>query len=606
MRRTDRLLGLAGALLISTYFLALVWPSLHAYFVPDDMMNLYRSWAYSVPELVKANLLFFWASPFYRPLVSIWYRLVFYFAGFNPFPFHASYLVIFLVNLLLTYSLYRRLSGSRETAALATMLGSYCSRINVLYFDTSCAYDALCYTFYFSAFLLYVRVRQQHRLPNAWEMAACSLLYICALTSKEMAVTLPVSLLIYELLYHPVRAGEIGRWAIQAGRGVLVIGSITLVFVIGRLTGANSLTAIPTYRPTLTWSRLLETSGHFVGEMIGISRDWNEVALLALCGVLLLIAWLARSRVLWFALLFVIVSPLPIAFVPARPANQYYIPWFGWVLFGGTLLGQAIVYLTRKLPVEPLRLARLRGAAAVLVAMVILYPFYRRQGWANVVTVTLEGPMVRTAAEQIQDLYPKFPQGSRLLFLDDPLKADREDMIEIVRLVYRDTSLVVDRVKKMPARPDETQLASYDHVFDYRGGVFFELKRPWQPVPVAMIVRSPDRPEVYHLSWAPVTSDSPATVGEVLISQATGLGVTEPPVPEGLPFPRDPLLPVANDVVVYVSGKPARVTAKIGWPEKVNTYRVDFRIPEGTRRGLSTVQIFAGRLTGPVVRIPVR
>lgn len=570
-------------------------------------MNLYRSWESPVLELVKANLLFFWASPFYRPFVSVWYRVVFYFAGFNPYPFHATELMILLVNIFLTYSVYRRLSGSREIAAAATLLGSYYTRINWLYFDTSFAYDVWCYTFYFSAFLLYVRIRQQRRLLKAWELIACSILYVCALNSKEMAVTLPVFLLIYELLYHPVRAGQVRRWPLREGRGVLVIGLITLVFVIGRLTGPNSLAALAGYRPEFTWARFLETSATFLGDLSGMGLYWNGSKVLALWGILFSIAWATRSRVLWFAWLFLMVSPLPVAFVPARSANQYYIPWFGWVLYAGTLLVQSIVYLTRRLPVDPIRLARLRGSAVVLGLALVLYPIYLRQGWANAADARFEAPMIRSTAEQIRDLYPHFPHGSRLLFLDDPLKPDRYDVLEIIRLMNRDTSLVVDRVKTMPARPDDKQLASYDHVFDYDAGVFLELKRPWQPVPVAMIVRSLDGPGVYHQGFVPVTPDSPATVGEVLIGQAVGLGATEPPVLQGKPFPPNPmLLPVTGDVAVYVNGKPAEVTVKIGWPEKVNTYRVDFRIPKGTPRGSATLRINAAGLTGPVVRIPVR
>ena len=121
--------------------------------------NLYRAWSFPAALLLKANVLFFWASPFYRPLPSLWYRVVFHFAGFHALPFHLVYLLGFLPNLLLTYSLVRRLSGSREVASVATLLGSYHPSMAALYFDTAYIYDALCYAFFFSTILLYVRVR---------------------------------------------------------------------------------------------------------------------------------------------------------------------------------------------------------------------------------------------------------------------------------------------------------------------------------------------------------------------------------------------------------------------------------------------------------------
>src|ERR1700694_4277085 len=91
MRRTDRILFAAAALLIPAYFFLLVRPSLGAFFTRDDLMNLYRSWSFPAGLLVKANVLFFWASPFYRPLPSLWYRVVFHFAGFHALPFHSVY-----------------------------------------------------------------------------------------------------------------------------------------------------------------------------------------------------------------------------------------------------------------------------------------------------------------------------------------------------------------------------------------------------------------------------------------------------------------------------------------------------------------------------------
>src|ERR1019366_3667708 len=55
MRRVDRCLFAAGAFLLAVYFFRLTRASLHVYFTPDDLMNLYRSWIYSAGLLIKAN-----------------------------------------------------------------------------------------------------------------------------------------------------------------------------------------------------------------------------------------------------------------------------------------------------------------------------------------------------------------------------------------------------------------------------------------------------------------------------------------------------------------------------------------------------------------------
>jgi hypothetical protein len=484
VRHTDRLISILAVLVILFYFFGLVSPALRGYFVPDDLMNLYRSWANPATMLVKANFLFFWASPFYRPFPSVWYRVVFHLAGFEPFVFHASYLVILLTNVLLTYAVLRGISTPKEVALVTTLLGSYYTRLNYVFFDTSYIYDALCYTFYFGAFLVYVRVRQRQQWPDAGDLAVFSLLYVCALNSKETAVTMPLVLLSYELVFHPPRfrrVGEIARWLLREGRAAMAAGAITLVFVIGRLTGANSLAANPAYRPQLTWGRFMETSRHFLSELIPMNIAWNDARVVALFGVLALIAWAARSKALRFAWLFLIVSPLPIAFIPPRGLAQYYIPWFGWVLFTGTVLVSSIAWLTRKLPADPIRIEQLRGPLLLLSLALALYPYYHRKGSFNVASVNLEGPMIRDMAQQMRALYPLLQPGSRLLFLDDPFTPDRYDLTFLVRLLYRDDSLLVDRVKNMGNGQAAPELAAYDHVIDYREGKFFERKRPWPP-----------------------------------------------------------------------------------------------------------------------------
>ena len=49
MRRADRLLFLAAALLIAVYFFCLVRPGFQVYFSPDDTMNLYNTSASPMP-----------------------------------------------------------------------------------------------------------------------------------------------------------------------------------------------------------------------------------------------------------------------------------------------------------------------------------------------------------------------------------------------------------------------------------------------------------------------------------------------------------------------------------------------------------------------------
>lgn len=113
-------------------------------------------------------------------------------------------------------------------------------------------------------------------------------------------------------------------------------------------------------------------------------------------------------------------------------------------------------------------------------------------------------------------------------------------------------------------------------------------------------------PAVFHSDFSPVTAASPAKAGEVLVVKATDPGPAAPGVDPGQPFPTQPLLPVNSPVDVTVNGNPAEVINAIGWPGVVDTYRVDFRAPDGVTPGTAQAQITAAWIVGPEAQIPTR
>ena len=179
-------------------------------------------------------------------------------------------------------------------------------------------------------------------------------------------------------------------------------------------------------------------------------------------------------------------------------------------------------------------------------------------------------------------------------------------MTFLTRLSYRDDSLQVDRAKAMKHPPDAKEIASYDYVFDYRLGRFFTSPQPRPQGVEPAITFEFGQPDVFHSDFQRVTRQSPARPGEVVISMVKDLGDTRPSVPPGQPFPEDPLLNVAAPVSVIVGGQPVEVVRKIGWPEKVNRYRLDFRIPKDARPGEVGVEITASNVAGPAVMILVQ
>lgn len=117
----------------------------------------------------------------------------------------------------------------------------------------------------------------------------------------------------------------------------------------------------------------------------------------------------------------------------------------------------------------------------------------------------------------------------------------------------------------------------------------------------------PETPAIFHgADFTLVSPARPASPGELLIIQATGLGATVPGVDPGRPFPAEPLQEVSAPLEVQVNGKPAAVINKIGWPGRTDVYRVDFRLPSDITPGLAAIQLIAAWIPGPETRIPIR
>ena len=155
--KTSLLLSVLGGLFIACFFLFFTWRVLLLYYSGDDMMNLYIYWSKPVSALVKGNLLFW--TPFYRPFGGIIYRTFFAIFGFNPRPVYLLYYVAMLVNLWLAYLVLTKVSGSREVAAIATLLYCFHGKFDYLYYNAGSMYDVFCFLFSFLALLIYFGAR---------------------------------------------------------------------------------------------------------------------------------------------------------------------------------------------------------------------------------------------------------------------------------------------------------------------------------------------------------------------------------------------------------------------------------------------------------------
>ena len=126
------------------------------------------------------------------------------------------------------------------------------------------------------------------------------------------------------------------------------------------------------------------------------------------------------------------------------------------------------------------------------------------------------------------------------------------------------------------------------------------------PLSLPQILANGGGPAIFHSDFTPVTAEKPARAGEVLIAQASGLGPTLPGVDPGNAFPADLLQPVNSPVQVLVNGQPSDIIGAVGWPGRVDVYRVDFRLPSSVSSKTATVQLTAAWIPGAAVQVAVQ
>jgi hypothetical protein len=127
------------------------------------------------------------------------------------------------------------------------------------------------------------------------------------------------------------------------------------------------------------------------------------------------------------------------------------------------------------------------------------------------------------------------------------------------------------------------------------------------PMTTPEIVLTTTGPAIVHSGdFSLVTAAKPAHAGEVLTLFASGLGPTRPGVDPGQVFTADPAQVASSPIDVLVNGESADVLYAGGYPNTVDNYQVNFRMPADTAPGMAAVQLSAAWIAGTEVKIPVQ
>jgi hypothetical protein len=353
-------------LLLVTYFLHFALAARHGGFREDEMLNIWAYWYVGRVQSLFA-LAKFW-TPYYRPGGALYYLPLYHFFGLNPFPYRVVQISILALSIPIAYYLARLLASSRSVAFLAVLAFCYHPYVASVVFVGAFIYDVLCGLFYLAALTYYVHIREKGGYLRPLQLVLFLVLYICALNSKEMAVTLPVIVLIYEVLKSP-------RWASwkaflssswDGAAPALIGGAITAVYVYSKIGGTASTTLSESYRPIYSWHNFVTSNARFVGELLYAPKAITPTALLLLWAAVFIYAFLRRDRMLRLMAFWIVIVPLPIAFIlPIRQGGCLYLLLFGWAMICARASCDLIAFLAKVFVAHGQRIGMYRTGQAM-------------------------------------------------------------------------------------------------------------------------------------------------------------------------------------------------------------------------------------------------
>lgn len=454
---------------------------LSVYFSTDDLMNLYRSvgegWG------LLRGLVLFWSSRFNRPVGELLYLGIYSAFGLHPVPFKLALLLIESLNLLIAWRVASLVLRDARLGAVAVLLVAYHPSFpgDLIYnsgnFGT--IYDVACFTFVYLGLWLWMEARKAGHFPGKWAVLGIAACQILALDSKEMAVALPVLLLLWELfgggLVSRPQRNTRPRVEWRALPGICVCTLIVAVFLIGKSQGAGSLLNMGGYRPTFTLHVYLQNMSHYLNQVFESAGFFGSPQTTKFLCAGLVVAALLRARVMAFGWLWFLIGLLPVVFLPGRGGSVLYIPMVGLAVAAAGFLRRVFQLVGRVLGEDG---RGLDPAAAPLFCLLLgflvptLWPIKQEADAASKQADRRLQNFARDLARA-----PAPPRRATLLYLRDPFDPNRYDPLFLSSLLRGDHDLRVGRAKANQFLLSPEALASYDAVYDYDNGHLSRIPR---------------------------------------------------------------------------------------------------------------------------------
>jgi len=354
-------------ILIPAFSLLLYLNTTHGKFVYDDFKIIVencfiKEWKY-FPKIFTKDYFTISGEMSYRPIVTISYFIDYAIWHLNPFGFHLTNVILHTLNGVLFYFLLNTVLQNKKIVLLSTLF--FVTHLALLETVNAIGYreDLLSATFLLVSLIYFVKsdtilYKKSDKRRFTLYYTISLIAYLCALFSKEMAITFPVLLLLFVVF------SDQKIWAdiVKRFKG-LYIGyiAVSLLYFIVRFLLFKNHALNAAYQPggfwvnTFTMIKVLASYIQLSFFPFHLNADYVVplaktplegafiLSITFLISILIILAILVKLRnmfAFWMAFFFIMILPvmniLPIGNIMAE--RYLYIPVMGFCVAKGILI----------------------------------------------------------------------------------------------------------------------------------------------------------------------------------------------------------------------------------------------------------------------------
>lgn len=372
-----------------------------AYFSPSSKTGPYYLLNYKVGS----------GETSYRPIVTISYFIDYFFWRLNPFGYHLTSLLLHLLNVLLLFIFIKLTVNNKKIALLSCLLFALhpvnSEAVNVISFRE----DLLVFLFFITSLILYIKLGKSRGKKKTLIYILVITSFFLALFSKEMALSLPFILIIYDFYFLHWQKNSIPFMRRYAGHFLIMLFYLVVRFCIlvnptklplkyaGGNLYTNLLTMSSVFTRYIQWLffpinlyATLPSDPALIFYSIFNPRVIFSLTLIITC-ILIAIKVRRTSKEISFAIVWFFITLLPVSnIIPiiTYEANRYlYIPAAGFcflismLLFklSGLKLASAFVNIPRQAA---------RDTIVILIIFYSLFTIIRNNVWKDNIALLLE------------------------------------------------------------------------------------------------------------------------------------------------------------------------------------------------------------------------